>query len=200
MFQPRHSLDGLSEFSHLWVIWGFHEKQQSRFHAKVHPPLMDGDSIGVFATRSPHRPNPIGLSLVEIVGLTENSVLIANHDLLDGTPVYDVKPYLAQYESIPNAKMGWRQRHQQNPMDVKFDSNIPWRDLGLDGLELEKFKSLISETLAQDPRPLIYRDSQAEQKDYRTEHVVHLHDWDVFFQLFQDEKAFIKVIRVVLRK
>lgn len=185
-YHPHQSLQGLNEFSHLWVIWGFHQKQQLRFHAKVHPPLMGGESVGVFASRSPHRPSALGLSLVEIIEVKSDRITIGNHDLLDGTPVFDVKPYLPMYEAIPHAKMGWRNRHLHQPMEVRFSPSLIWGDDFTKKANANQLKELIVQTLAQDPRPLIYRGENSKEKNYRTEHVVRIYDWDVFFQVMKD--------------
>ena len=96
--QPEESLQGLEGFSHVWLIWVFHQNKVSRYHAKVHPPRLGGKSMGLFATRTPHRPNPIGLSLVEIVRVEKDGIVVSGADLVDGTPILDIKPYLQEVE------------------------------------------------------------------------------------------------------
>ncbi|BES90484.1 Uncharacterised protein family UPF0066 [Nesidiocoris tenuis] len=95
---PEHSLEGLSGFSHMWVIFHFNWNNSKHVHAKVAPPRLSGDKMGVFATRSPHRPCPIGLSLVQIDMIEGNSIYFFGVDMLDGTPVLDIKPYIPQYD------------------------------------------------------------------------------------------------------
>mmetsp|Transcript_16688 Transcript_16688/g.26654 ORF Transcript_16688/g.26654 Transcript_16688/m.26654 type:complete len:314 (+) Transcript_16688:221-1162(+) len=139
--QPQDSLDGLQHYSHLWVIWVFHEntnlaKVQSisssssslpstsgssrknkkssmkrragprfRMKAKVRPPRLDGKACGLFSTRTPHRPNPIGLTSVRIESIKGRSVFVSGLDMIDGTPILDVKPYIPLYDSIPRARI-----------------------------------------------------------------------------------------------
>lgn len=95
---PEHSLDGLIEFSHIWIIYHFH-KNNSHAKAKVAPPRLEGQRIGVFATRSPHRPCPIGLSLVELDGIRDGCIFFKGTDMVDGTPVLDIKPYIPHYDN-----------------------------------------------------------------------------------------------------
>ncbi|EDW74530.2 uncharacterized protein Dwil_GK21968, isoform B [Drosophila willistoni] len=95
---PEHSLDGLEDFSHLWLIYHFH-RNQAHPKAKVAPPRLGGERVGVFSTRSPHRPCPIGLSLVEIEKITGSSISFFGTDMVDGTPVLDIKPYIPYYDA-----------------------------------------------------------------------------------------------------
>lgn len=95
---PEHALEGLDEFSHMWVIYHFH-RNTSHPKAKVAPPRLGGERVGVFATRSPHRPCPIGLSLVEIEKVESSCISFYGTDMVDGTPVLDIKPYIPFYDS-----------------------------------------------------------------------------------------------------
>lgn len=95
---PEHSLEGLTGFSHMWVIYHFH-KNDSHAKAKVAPPRLSGERVGVFSTRSPHRPCPIGLSLVEIERVEGNAIYFLGTDMVDGTPVLDIKPYIPHYDN-----------------------------------------------------------------------------------------------------
>lgn len=95
---PEHSLDRLGEFSHLWIIYHFH-KNDSHAKAKVAPPRLGGERVGIFSTRSPHRPCPIGLSLVEIDRIEACRIYFHGTDMVDGTPVLDLKPYIPRYDS-----------------------------------------------------------------------------------------------------
>lgn len=103
--QPGTSLRDLAGFSHLWVISWFH--QAEGWNPMVKPPRGSSVKRGVFATRSPHRPNPIGLSLVKIISIRKNRITVSGIDLLDGTPVLDIKPYLPAVEAKPDATSGW---------------------------------------------------------------------------------------------
>uniref|UniRef100_A0A7S4N3A8 TsaA-like domain-containing protein n=1 Tax=Guillardia theta TaxID=55529 RepID=A0A7S4N3A8_GUITH len=96
---PTHSLDGLADFSHLWVFFVFHQNENSTPKPKVYPPRLDGKPKGVFATRSPHRPHPLGLTLSKIDKVEHDVIYLSGVDLVDGTPVIDIKPYIAVYDS-----------------------------------------------------------------------------------------------------
>ena len=97
--QPAAALDGLSGFSHVWLVYDFHEntnagKSAEKIKAKVHPPGLAGGKIGLFATRTPHRPNPIGLTCARLLAVDGDTLVLGGADLIHGTPVLDVKPYL----------------------------------------------------------------------------------------------------------
>lgn len=94
----KHSLEGLEKFSHMWIIFHFHETQPVS-HAKVAPPRLDGLRVGVFSSRSPHRPNPIGLSLVRIGDISDSTIDFYGVDMIDGTAVLDIKPYIPCYDN-----------------------------------------------------------------------------------------------------
>ena len=97
-----HALDGLSEFSHVWIIFLFHQNRGGEgVKAKVYPPRLDGAATGVFACRSPHRPNPVGLSLVAVERIDGDTLYLKGADLIDGTPVIDIKPFIA-YADTPS--------------------------------------------------------------------------------------------------
>ena len=103
----EHALDDLAEFSHLWLIFQFH--RHANWRPKVRPPRGSQRKIGVFATRSPHRPNPIGLSCVKFVQRQGLALWVTRSDLLDGTPILDIKPYIPPADSHPHATLGWLQ-------------------------------------------------------------------------------------------
>uniref|UniRef100_A0A182J797 TsaA-like domain-containing protein n=1 Tax=Anopheles atroparvus TaxID=41427 RepID=A0A182J797_ANOAO len=94
---PSHSLEGLESFSHIWIIYHFH-RNPNHLKAKVAPPRLGGERVGVFSTRSPHRPCPIGLSLVQLDRIEDSKVYFLGTDMVDGTPVLDIKPYIPQYD------------------------------------------------------------------------------------------------------
>lgn len=105
-FEP--ALDDLAGFGRLWVIFGFHLNYQRDWRPKAAPPITDGKKrVGLFATRSPYRPNPIGMSCVEFVKIEGLSVFIRNFDMLNGTPVFDIKPYIPRSDAFPDAATGW---------------------------------------------------------------------------------------------
>lgn len=145
---------GLDGFSHLWVVFVFHRHGGKRWKPQVRAPRLGGvKRIGLFASRSPHRPNPIGISVLKIekVDLSPSDgveILVSGLDLLDGTPVLDIKPYMAYADAISDARHGWA----ADPIEkhpVIFSPEVEEKFIKLDG----DLKSLISEILELDPRP-----------------------------------------------
>ncbi len=192
-WQPEHALSGLAEFSHVWVVFFFHKnegdsKGAPRYHAKVHPPRMVGQKMGVFATRSPHRPNPIGLSLVKIESVEPDGVVVSGIDFVDGTPVLDLKPYLPEVESISGARAGWSEGLSESREAI----SIHWSKELLETLEGWESRSghthlreLIEETIRLDPRPNLYKGYEGQASPYRQCHAVRIFDGDVHFR-FED--------------
>lgn len=178
--QPEISLQGLEGYSHLWVIFGFHLNQVSRFHAKVHPPRLQGQSMGLFATRTPHRPNPLGLSLVAIKKITPNGIEVTGADLADGTPIYDVKPYLPEIEAIPSAQGGWSAMAEKPKLPVVFETLELKQRIEVWGGQIQRpnIVRLIEQTLEQDPRPLVYKESG---RGYKDTHAFRLFNGDIHF-------------------
>jgi tRNA (adenine37-N6)-methyltransferase len=179
-FQPELSLEGVAECSHLWLIFVFHKNTNARFHAKVHPPRLKGETMGVFATRSPHRPNPVGLSLVTLERVEKNGLWVGGVDLIDGTPILDVKPYLPQFESQPNAKAGWVDEVPANGVEIE------WSDRAQDELKFFSerrpgLKDLIEQTVRLDPRPLVYHSADGGESHYRDRHALSIENLDVRF-------------------
>lgn len=193
--QPEFSLSGLEGFSHLWVVFHFHKNTNQKFTAKVHPPRMNGESVGVYATRSPHRPNSIGLSLVEIRGVEKHRIKIGSHDLIEGTPVLDLKPYLKDSESKPDATSGWSQDKTYNAkLSVAWDPSAT--DFVLGNIpEAEKFFQLVEQTLQLDPRPLVYKGEKSNASD---RHAVRFLDWDVHFKYPSSDKIHIVEVKLWL--
>ena len=148
-FNRAEALMGLENFSHLWVIFQFHETPPTdETSLTVRPPRLGGNTKqGVFATRSPFRPNNIGLSLVKIESISETKIIITGGDFLDQTPVIDLKPYLKEIEAIPEAKSGWTDEMKNQKLDVVFECLCP-----------ENLKHSIVEILSLDPRPRFHED------------------------------------------
>ena len=158
-YRNPDALRGLEGYSHLWLIWGFSENKDYDFHPTVRPPLLGGNKrMGVFATRSPYRPNPLGLSVVRLerIDLHEKNgpvLYISGADLLNGTPIYDLKPYLAYVDSYPEALGGFTDNldFAQRELTVQIDGEL------LQKVPQEKHQSLLK-VLALDPRPGYQRD------------------------------------------
>ena len=156
VFVPGNSQDfvrGLETFSHIWLLWEFHCVETRTICPTVRPPRLGGNKrIGVFASRSPFRPNPIGLSAVRLLAVQPGPELrVAGADLVDGTPIYDIKPYLAYADSIPDAKSGYVSAAPHESLRVEFPAKLP------EGLEPDYIAAL-RESLEQDPRPAYQKD------------------------------------------
>ena len=168
-YNQADAVRGLEAFSHLWVIFVFHQTMEGGWRPTVRPPRLGGNArMGVFATRSTFRPNPVGMSLVELKGIRahkEQVILeLGSLDLVDGTPVIDIKPYLPFAEALPDARASYAQQAPQANMPVCFTP-----ELAIQLIELEKryprLRDFIVEVLAQDPRPA-YRKEEDAGKTY----------------------------------
>ena len=169
----------LQEFSHLWLVFVFHKNHdQKKWSPTVRPPRLGGNKrMGVFATRSPSRPNPIGLSLVEFHGIKQvNGKLflqLSNIDLVDGTPIIDIKPYIPYADAKPNALAGFAQSSPEPLMKIQF-SSLALQMLHQIKESYPELKQLIIEVLQQDPRPA-YKKNKPDLKTY----AVNLSDFDI---------------------
>jgi len=170
------AFEGMEGFSHLWVIFGFHECG-GQWRLRVRPPRLGGNrEMGVFATRSPFRPNNLGLSVLLFDGLEDAEegirLKVSGLDLQDGTPVYDIKPYLPYVDSVPDALGGFANREPEQKLAVEF--SVQARGV-LDSLADEgALQALISQSLALDPRPA-YRRGESQERTYG----MRLGDYDV---------------------
>lgn len=154
-YRSDDAIRGIEEFSHLWLIWGFHEVPDTDHPSlTVRPPRLGGNTrVGVFATRSPFRPNPLGLTSVRLIGVehspTEGSVLVVEGaDMLDGTPIYDIKPYLRYCDAHTDARDGFVDATPRQLLKVEWLVDIP-ADCPVQELK---------EILEQDPRPAYHND------------------------------------------
>ena len=156
IFEPEYrnpdALRGLEGYTHLWLIWQFSEAVRDGWSPTVRPPRLGGNTrMGVFATRSPFRPNPIGLSSVRIDGIELHTpdgplIHVTGADLMDGTPIYDIKPYLAYTDSHPEAAGGFALQTREGVLSVDFPAEL------LAVIPEDRRDGLIA-VLAQDPRP-----------------------------------------------
>ncbi len=156
VFEPEYrnadALRGIEDFSHLWIIWQFSESVTDRWSPTVRPPRLGGNTrIGVFATRSPFRPNSLGLSCVKLIGLEETRDLgtvihVAGADLMDGTPIFDIKPYIPYADAHPDALGGFTSSARDFILKVNFPDDL------LSKLPKEKQTSIV-DLLSHDPRP-----------------------------------------------
>lgn len=151
-YRVTEALRGLEEFSHIWLLWEFSKAQREKWSPTVRPPLLGGNKrMGVFATRSPFRPNPVGLSCVKLVEIshskTEGPVLVVSGaDILDGTPIYDIKPYLPYADSHPEATGGFTECLPERKLTVKVECE------SFSDLPNDKQKEIVS-ILSYNPAP-----------------------------------------------
>lgn len=156
-FRNADALRGLEGFSHLWLIWEFSEARRDGWSPTVRPPRLGGNArMGVFATRSPFRPNPLGLSCVRLEGIRHDAALgavldVSGADLMDGTPIYDVKPYLPYADCKPEAVGGFAASGEGRLLTVQADETL------LAGLPARTREALLG-VLAHDPRPSYQND------------------------------------------
>lgn len=156
IFEPEYrnpdALRGLEEYTHLWILWQFSECVDKEWTPTVRPPRLGGNKrMGVFATRSPFRPNPIGLSCVKLLGIEKTEkygcvIRVSGADLLDGTPIYDIKPYLPYVDSHPEASNGFALDEKEGRLEVEISDEL------IKIIPPEK-QAALKAVLAQDPRP-----------------------------------------------
>lgn len=174
-YRVREALRGIDGYSHLWLLWGFHEAKRrlgeeekgERLEARgeeswsptVRPPRLGGNKrMGVFATRSPFRPNPIGLTSVKLLRVEDTAnnglvLVVSGADLLDGTPIYDIKPYVAYCDSHPGARSGFVDEKEWKKLDVEFPGELSRM------FDAEDFAALCK-VLELDPRPQYHNDPE----------------------------------------
>jgi tRNA-Thr(GGU) m(6)t(6)A37 methyltransferase TsaA len=151
-FLPEYSLLGL-EFSHVWLIFQFHLNTNKTFRPKIHPPRLRGKTIGVFATRSPHRPSPIGLTLAKIERIEGDTLYLSGVDLVNSTPILDIKPYIPGCDRPRRVRSGWVARCPAPRLKVVFTPGAQ-ADLKrvVPARMRAKFKRILAASLSHDPR------------------------------------------------
>ncbi len=161
VFEPEYrdpsAFRGLEQFSHIWLVWQFTRAVRDKWSPTVRPPRLGGNTrVGVFATRSPFRPNPIGLSCVRLEAVSHDPqlgpvLLVRGADLLDGTPIYDIKPYIPYVDSHPDAAQGYTAQTQTYHLTVECPPELQAR------LAPEQWEGLLG-VLENDPRPSYQND------------------------------------------
>ncbi len=188
-FDREDAFRGLESASHLWLTFQFHEAVRADWRPVVRPPRLGGNKkIGVFASRSPFRPNSLGLSVVRNGGLARKEgrlvLHISDHDLIEGTPILDIKPYLPFADSVPDASLGWADSPPTERLPVRFR---PEADEQLEQLPSDRYpelRLLIEDVVSYDPRPS-FRRGREEDRIYGA----HLYDLNVRFQFVADDSA-----------
>lgn len=169
-YRVREALRGIEGFSHLWLLWGFSANKEAKgeWQPTVRPPRLGGNTaMGVWATRSPYRPNPIGLSCVKLLRVEKLELVVGGADLMDGTPIFDIKPYVAYADCIPDAVSGFAAEAPGKKLDVFIPEELPLN---------EAQRKVLEEVLALDPRP-------AYQNKAEKEYVMPFEDGEVVFRV-----------------
>lgn len=204
-YRSDDAIRGIEEFSHLWLLWGFHQtsevrnqksevrdqkseiinhKFEIRNHLTVRPPRLGGNTrVGVFATRSPYRPNPLGLTSVRLVAVehtAEGAVLVVEGaDMMDGTPIYDIKPYLGYCDSHPDARDGFVDTTPRRLLTICWPEQLP-KDFP---------QAELQEILEQDPRPAYHSDPD---RIYGIDYA----GWNIHFRVADDTLYVLEVKRL----
>ena len=158
-YRVADALRGIEGYSHLWLIWSFSKAERDTWSPTVRPPRLGGNTrMGVFATRSPFRPNPIGLSCVTLERMETDTqdgpvLIVGGADLLDGTPIYDIKPYLPYVDSHPDARGGFGSEKLGHALEVRFAPEL------LEKIDQDKREAIVG-ILAEDPRPSYQNDPE----------------------------------------
>lgn len=163
-YHHAQAITGIEQFSHLWLTFEFHHHNQ--WQERVRPPRLGGNQpLGVFATRSPFRPNQLGLSVVELLAVsttTRTTLTVRGADLVDKTPIVDIKPYVPYVDAIPDARAGYAQHTPNAALPVHFSERAE-EQLRIEQNTTPLLKTLITEVLSQDPRPAYHKERSASR-------------------------------------
>lgn len=190
-FNREEFVRGLDEFSHIWLLFRFHETADKGYSAMVRPPRLGGNERkGVFATRATFRPNAIGMSAVKLEGIEykngQLSLLLSGIDLLDGTPILDIKPYLPYSDAMTDATAGFADTRPETDMSVEFsDEALAFIEKQTEQPELKAF---ISNVLKQDPRPAYKKRRDSEQSYGMT-----LYDFNIRWHVKDNHNTVISI-------
>lgn len=184
-YAQKEALNGIETYDYLWLIWGFSENVGAEKHAMVRPPLLGGnEKMGVWATRSPFRPNNLGLSSVRLLAVRPEvpCIEVAGADLMDGTPVYDIKPYLPYSDSHPEARGGFTDNHPWRRLEVKVPETLrPYFS--------KEVWQVIEEILSLDPRPHYHEDSSRE-------YGMPYDDKDIVFKVSDGVLTVVRIVKL----
>lgn len=186
-FRNDDSLKGIEEFSHLWLIFDFSKSHRAEWSPTIRPPRLGGNKrVGVFATRSPFRPNSLGLSSVKFEGLKKDIangtvILVSGVDLLDGTPIYDIKPYIPYTDCHTDAVGGFSDEFINYKLKVVFENNV-------DKILPDDIRSILIECLSDDPRPSYIKDKERIYK-------MTLSSFEILFKVEDEVLTVIEIIK-----
>jgi tRNA-Thr(GGU) m(6)t(6)A37 methyltransferase TsaA len=187
-------LRGLEQFSHLWLLFLFHETAAQGWSPTVTPPRLGGSAkVGVFASRSTFRPNPVGLSVVEFVDYAQRGsqlvLRVRGIDLVDGTPIVDIKPYVPYADMVPHARGGYAHDMPSRALRVAFSDDAR-KQLASCMAAHPELEAFITAVLQQDPRPAVHV-RQAQTREY----AMFLHELNIRWQVTGDECAVTAIER-----
>lgn len=186
-FRHPDALRGIEEYSHLWLIFDFSKNHREDFSPTVRPPRLGGNTrVGVFATRSPFRPNNLGLSCVKFEGIKHdqklgNILIVSGVDLLDNTPIYDIKPYIPYSDCKPEAKGSFSDDFKDYKIDVFYDENV------FLGIENDIKQNIIS-IISQNPKPAYKED----KKEYN----FLFSDYEISFEIADEKAKILKIEKI----
>jgi tRNA-Thr(GGU) m(6)t(6)A37 methyltransferase TsaA len=191
-YSNRSAVEGLGQFSHIWVIYCFHLSMAQGWKPKVKPPRLGGNrSLGIFATRTPFRPSPLGLSAVRLNNISFHTKQIllscSAGDIVDGSPVLDIKPYLPYADSLADARAGYANSKPEQKMEVLF-SQAAEQSLSVSTNRFPELRELISQVLALDPRPQ-YK-SATDNRLYG----IALYDFDIKWRVTNQKIVVEKIV------
>ncbi len=180
--QWKEMIYQLEKFSHIWIIFVFHKNNS--WKPLVLPPRSE-NKVGVFASRSPYRPNPIGISTVRLIEVSESKLIINSHDLLDGTPILDIKPYIAYADSFTNASKGWLADCKE--YKLKWSAKVLKQLKFLDQWDSTQFKSIITQQLKFNPTDK--KRKRVKKVDPKIEtYVLSIRTWRIYFQIVKSKQ------------
>lgn len=196
----KAALKSLEQFSHLWIVFVFHEHGGKSWKPTIRPPRLGGNKkVGVLASRSPHRPNPIGISAVKIAKLEIDHpegprIEVEGIDLIDGTPVLDIKPYIPYADSIPEAQSGWAAEPIPR-YEVRWSPEAEEDLQGLHGEDSSTVRQMITSVLELDPRPAFQKRKHplTDEKSWGLQYGFDVDGNDVKYEL---KEGFIFVYRI----
>ncbi|MES9940117.1 MAG: tRNA (N6-threonylcarbamoyladenosine(37)-N6)-methyltransferase TrmO [Candidatus Thiodiazotropha sp. 6PLUC2] len=179
-------------YSHLWISFIFHRSIRDQWKPTVRPPRLGGNErVGVFASRSPFRPNPIGLSVVELLQLDisdqQVTLRLGGVDLLDGTPVIDIKPYIPYSDAIPNARAGFAPTPPNREIELSFSAEAEAELQKHSSSQIDHLKRLIQQVLANDPRPAYLIEQQRNRFGMR------LYDFNILWEVEQNRFLVLQI-------
>lgn len=198
----QHALKGMELFSHLWIVFVFHSHGGNKWKPTIRPPRLGGkEKMGVLASRSPHRPNPVGLSVCKIEKIDLQAkggpvIEVSGVDLLDGTPILDVKPYIPYADSVPDANPGWA-HGEIRKTPVHFEPKALKKVLMIEAQGQKNLKSLIEQLLTIDPRPGFQRRDLPPDADHSQgkDFGLLVKEWDVHWKIENQEFVVTDLVR-----